>query len=157
MPGRRERLTACAELAERAARDCWAGLERRDVGAVVKQLRTRLLEIGEREGQRTAGKLAARMDAVPAGALGAGNVSDGPDEGEAGRDADRAGADEIARLLDEHTHRLINKIMHLPLSRIDPGVGHEAELDGGDLGALCRLFGLDELEGGGEEKVKSEK
>jgi len=147
VPGRRERLADCADLAERAAHDCWAALERRDVGVVVKQLRARLLAIGQREGQRTASKLAARADAVPAGA-GAG--SDGQD----GREAGRADADEIARLLDEHTHRLVNKIMHLPLSRIDPGTGHEAELDGGDLGALCRLFGLD---GSAEDAEKAQR
>lgn len=136
VPGRRERIDACAEVAQRAAHDCWAALERRDVGQVVKQLRTRLLDIGEREGRRTAGKLAARAHAVPAGAGGQG---EGSADGGGAMDAD-----EIARLLDEHTHRMVNKIMHLPLSRIDPGAGHEAELDGGDLGALCRLFGLDD-------------
>lgn len=138
VPGRRERLDACAELAQRAAHDCWAALERRDVGVVVKQLRARLLAIGEREGRRTAGKLAARTEAMPV-------------VGDAGEAVNH---DEIARLLDEHTHRLVNKIMHLPLSRLDPGVGHEAELDGGDLGALCRLFGLDEdADGGGAGKT----
>ena len=129
VPGRRERIAACADLAQRAADDCWTQLQRRDVGVVVRQLRERLLEIGERESQRTTGKIAARANAVPAGGAGG---------------ADAADPSEIARLLDEHTHRLVNKIMHLPLSRIDPGHGHEQELDGGDIGALCRLFGLDE-------------
>ena len=154
VPGRRERIAACGHLAERAAHDCWAALERRDVGVVVKQLRARLLAIGEREGRRTAGKLAARADAVPAGAGGEGAV--GKDAGGDGGTGGAVDADEIARLLDEHTHRLVNKIMHLPLSRIDPGTGHEAELDGGDLGALCRLFGLDDSDGDAEN-AKSDK
>ncbi|MEE9404870.1 MAG: glutamyl-tRNA reductase [Algisphaera sp.] len=122
VPGRRENIVACDAIAMASAAACWGQLERRDVGKVVRKLRTKLSSIGDAEQQRTARKLAALPQTQET--LG-------------------ATPDELNRLLEEHTHRLINKILHLPLTRLDPGPNHD-HVEGADLGALCRLFGLDE-------------
>ena len=89
-------------------------IRHRDLGKLVKQLRTRLVTIADQEQERTQRKLAAQ-----------GVVNERHDD-----------------VIREHNHRLINKILHLPLSQLDRSdpdapVGFYAA-------ALRRLFDLDD-------------
>ncbi len=102
------------KLVLKAAHECLTELQNRDVGRLIRALRQRLHDFGEHEQQRTLAKLQAM------------------DEGEL-----RA---MLPELLSEHTTRVINKVLHLPLSQLDrrqPGstlAFHAA--------ALRRLFDL---------------
>lgn len=134
VPRRREKIDRCEALVRGAAERCLGAAQHQDLGALVRQLRNKLLTIGEAERERTQRK----MQALHA----------------AGR------YDQIDKLLDEHTHRLINKVLHLPLSRLEgkgkrsatpsPGEPKEAAESGGEVpmgfyaAALRRLFDLDE-------------
>ncbi len=143
-PERRERVARCEALVAEAAERCvaagsWGG-GAGDVGALVRGLRGKLRGIGERETRRTRRKLAGLLAAVPAGGPGSTPGGVPADQSENGVPGDEAAA--IARLLDEHTHRLINKVLHLPLSRLDPAtLGRDAGARR-DAAALRRLFDL---------------
>ena len=101
-------------------------------------MRGKLREIGEAESRRTRRKLANLRPVQPDGSAPAGEAG-GEDEAAA-----------IERVLDEHTHRLINKVLHLPLSRLDPAaIGEDAGAQL-DAAALRRLFDLDGDEADGE-------
>jgi len=104
---------ACEQIIHERVRACMWDIQHRDVGHLIRELRKRLLAIGEQESQRTAARLAAEPTA----------------------DAD------VRQLLDEHTHRLINKILHMPLSKLDRR-NVDAPL-GFYAAALRRLFNLD--------------
>ncbi|MFW6060325.1 MAG: glutamyl-tRNA reductase [Phycisphaeraceae bacterium] len=117
---RREQSAACEAQLNEAASACMHQVRYRDVGHLIRQLRQRLHDLGALEQQRTQRKLRQVAD---------------PETAEA-----------INDLLDEHTRRLVNKILHLPLSQLDPKNG---ELDaplGFYAAALRRLFDLDERE-----------
>lgn len=122
VPRRREKIDRCEALVRDAAERCLGAAQHQDLGALVRQLRTKLLSIGEAERDRTQRK----MQALHA----AGQY------------------DQIEKLLDEHTHRLINKVLHLPLSRLDAKGGRSEPDAGVPMGfyaaALRRLFDLDE-------------
>ncbi|MFA9479068.1 glutamyl-tRNA reductase [Phycisphaerales bacterium AB-hyl4] len=113
---RREQIDACEAQLVDAVSTCMEQLEHRDVGRLIRQLRHRLHEVGEGEQERTRRKFAAIV---------------GPAQSEA-----------LEALLDEHTRRLINKILHMPLSQL-----HDPEREvamGFYAAALQRLFDLDE-------------
>lgn len=80
----------CQSLLNEAVGVCLHEVRHRDAGQLIKQLRERLHEMGAIEQQRTLRKLEV---AEP-------------------RDA--------AKIVEEHSRRLINKILHLPLSAMDP-------------------------------------
>jgi len=104
----------CNALLSESAKDCLYQVQHRDVGQLVRALRSKLHDIGALEQQRTVRKLAAH-----------------------GHDPQEAAA-----LLQEHTNRLINKILHLPLSQFD----HHHKLDaplGFYAAALRKLFQLE--------------
>lgn len=94
-----------------AADRCMKRIQNHDVGQLVRALRTRLHELGELEQQRTLRKL------------------------------ESASPDEVPRLLEEHTHRLVNKILHLPVSQLDRR--QPASVLGFFAAALRKLFRLD--------------
>ncbi|MEM9415269.1 MAG: glutamyl-tRNA reductase [Planctomycetota bacterium] len=104
----------CEHLLNAACARCMGEIRHRDLGALVKQLRTRLNTIADEEQQRTQRKLAAQ---------GVAN--------------DRHDA-----VIREHNHRLINKILHLPLSQLDR-TDPDAPL-GFYAAALRRLFDLED-------------
>lgn len=112
--GRRE-LVQEAEVLLRGHIDrCMGEIRHRDVGQLVKQLRQRLHDIAEAEQGRTAKKLASLN----------------------GQSTEQA----VEDLLAQHNHRLVNKILHLPLSQLDrsdPDVSM-----GFYAAALRRLFDL---------------
>ena len=98
-----------------AARACLAEVQNQDIGQLIRALHTRLHALGELERQRTIRKLAALS----------------PQQLQA----------ELPRLLEEHTQRVVNKVLHLPLKQLD------RRQEGAPLGvyaaALRRLFALD--------------
>ncbi len=110
--------TADAMLLE-AAQACMTQVQNRDLGQLIALLRHRLHDLGQAESQRTLRRMATLHP---------------------------AGIDpKMQAMLDEHNHRLINKILHMPVSRLDrrnanaPLAFYAA--------ALRRLFALDDTEG----------
>ncbi len=118
LQSRRSELETCEHRLAQAATLSMTAVHQRDVGRLVKQLRGRFHDMGSAELQRTMRMIAAEM--------GGNN------------------ADAINRVVEQHTTRLINKILHLPLSRMRhpesdaPLAFYSA--------ALRRLFDLDESE-----------
>lgn len=86
---RSEQVQLCETLLLEEVRSCYAEMQNRDIGRLVKALRHRLHELGKLEHERTIRKLA------------------------------NASPEDVNALLEEHTHRLINKILHLPLKQLD--------------------------------------
>ena len=110
---RRGEIEACEAMLDAAVKACLSEVQHQDIGRLIRLLRTRLHELGDSEKQRSVNKLVA-----------------------GGLDHDLA-----EELLDEHTTRLINKVLHLPLSRLDVR-DRDAPL-GFYTAALRRLFDLD--------------
>ena len=98
------------------ARDCFTQLQHQDVGRLIHALRNRLHDIGVQESSRTLRKAAAM------------------------------GIDEQAleSLMNEFSHRVVNKILHMPLNRLKER-DHDTPL-GFYAAALRRLFELDDQE-----------
>ncbi|MEO1237291.1 MAG: glutamyl-tRNA reductase [Planctomycetota bacterium] len=123
-PGRREKIERCEALVRESANRCVGAGQHQDLGVLVRQLRGKLMAIGEEEKRRTQQKL---------------------DRAHRDRDYDR-----IESLLDEHTHRMINKVLHMPLSQIRKRGGEDGADQAGEasLGfyaaALRRLFELED-------------
>jgi glutamyl-tRNA reductase len=113
--GRGEQIERCEAMLEGAVSRCLAEVQNRDVGQLIRALRQRLHELGDAERERTLRKLAA-----------------GPP----------GGAQDLDAALEEHTQRLINKILHLPLRQLDRR-GDDAAL-GFYAAALRSLFELPE-------------
>jgi len=111
---RRELVKECEDLLKVHIDRCMGEIRHRDVGRLVKQLRQRLHDIAEQEQGRTAKKLASLN----------------------GKSTQQAVEDLIA----QHNHRLVNKILHLPLSQLDRS-DPDASL-GFYAAALRRLFDL---------------
>ncbi|MCE9590886.1 MAG: glutamyl-tRNA reductase [Planctomycetes bacterium] len=109
---RSEQVRECEAILFEEVRSCYAEVQNRDVGRLIKALRQRLHDLGRLEHERTARKMSA------------------------------AAPDEMPAILEEHTNRLINKILHLPLSQLDQS-SPEAPL-GFYAAALRRLFDLKE-------------
>lgn len=114
MSQRGDQLAVCETMALEAATACIAEVQHRDVGQLIRELRRRLHDIGDEERARThrkALRLSLRDDEA------------------------------LEELLAEHTHRVINKILHLPLSQLDARDGSRPL--GFYAAALRRLFDLD--------------
>ncbi|NBC10859.1 MAG: glutamyl-tRNA reductase [Planctomycetes bacterium] len=116
LEGRRDEIDRCRAQVRGAAGACMNAVQHQDIGRLVRALRHRLHEIADDERRRTARKLGDAVDPHVAG--------------------------EVEALLDEHTRRLINKVLHLPLSRLDAN-DPEAPL-GFYAAALRRLFDLED-------------
>jgi len=110
---RAEEVARCNRILDDAVRSCMSEVQHRDVGVLIKALRHRLHALGEAENERTAKRLASAST---------------PEQRQA--------------VLDEHTHRLINKVLHIPLSQLDQRQA-DAPL-AFYAAALRRLFDLDE-------------
>lgn len=102
----------CEAMLAESVRVCMHEIRHRDVGQMIKALRHKLHEIGRTEQGRTVQKIAS------------------------------AAPKEVPRLIEEHSHRLINKVLHLPMKALDRREP-DARLDD-DASALRRLFGLDD-------------
>ncbi|MEM6394362.1 MAG: glutamyl-tRNA reductase [Planctomycetota bacterium] len=117
-----EGRSSAAELAERRvgelAASCVAELQHRDLGRLIKQLRVKLSEMGEAETERTLRKLrAAWPEKASDGELT--RLAESVDGGGVAVDERVVGLDGVMEaLLAEHTHRLINKMLHLPVTQM---------------------------------------
>jgi glutamyl-tRNA reductase len=111
---RRSQAQRAEELLDASVRACVRQVQHDDVGRIVRKLRRLLHDLGRAECERTARKLAAE------------------------------GAPGAQPHMEELTHRLINKVLHLPLSKLRGREGDE-HLDFYAL-ALRRLFELDAVE-----------
>lgn len=124
---RSEVVERCEALLAQAVGQCMAEIQNRDIGQLVRALRQRLHDIGDHEQQRLLRKA----------------MASGPDELHLA----------LPELIGQHTQRLINKILHLPLSRLD----HRQA--GASLGfyaaALRSLFDLDQPWPGQEDENTS--
>ena len=111
---RQDLVEQCEGLLREHVERCMGEIRHRDVGRLVRQLRERLVDIARQEQGRTERKLAALNG--------------------------KASPDALQELLEQHNHRLVNKILHLPLSQLDRR-DPEANL-GFYAAALRRLFDL---------------
>lgn len=111
---RQELAEQCEHLLMQHVERCMGEIQHRDVGRLVKQLRQRLHDIAQEEQGRTARKLAALNG--------------------------QSTEDTVQGLIEQHNHRLVNKILHLPLSQLDR-TDTDASL-GFYAAALRRLFDL---------------
>ncbi len=113
---RSQQIEVCEKMVFDEVRQCIAQLRNHDVGQLIRALKHKLHDLGLAEQKRTGRKLAA---------------CDPQDLPQA-----------LSALLEEHTRRLINKILHLPLSQLD------RRRDDAPLGfyaaALRRLFDLED-------------
>lgn len=112
--GRKELVTEVESLLQGHIDRCMGEIRHRDVGRLVKQLRERLHDIAQEEQSRTAKKLASLN----------------------GQSTEQS----IEDLLAQHNHRVVNKILHLPLSQLDRS-DPDASM-GFYAAALRRLFDL---------------
>lgn len=112
--GRKELVKEVEDLLRAHIDRCMGEIRHRDVGRLVKQLRQRLHDIAHEEQGRTAKKLASLN----------------------GQSTEQS----IEDLLAQHNHRLVNKILHLPLSQLDRS-DPDAPM-GFYAAALRRLFDL---------------
>ena len=114
-PERRAAIEACGIRADAAAAACVADLESPDPGPVIGQLKAQLHAVAETEEARTR----ARLDQLLGGRL------------------DEATRAQVDAVLGEFRHRLVNKVLHGPVSRVrgEEPVG---------VNELSLLFGLEE-------------
>jgi glutamyl-tRNA reductase len=110
---RGEQAQECERHITDAVTTCMSQITHADLGQLIRTLRTKLHDLGQDERERTLKKLAQQDDPQAMG------------------DA-----------LDEHTQRLINKILHMPLRQLNQHSG-DAPL-GFYAAALRRLFDLED-------------
>ncbi|MBI1375344.1 MAG: glutamyl-tRNA reductase [Phycisphaera sp.] len=110
---RNGQVGAAESIIEPAVAQTYESVQTGDLNDLIRRLRQRLHDIGASETQRTLGKL---------------------------RDAD---PDTQAKLLDELSHRLVNKILHRPLSELNRTSAMQSAMYAT---ALRRLFELDALD-----------
>jgi len=119
---KRQQSEQAAQMIHEAVASCMAQIHHRDIGQLIATLRRKLHEVGDAERERTCSKLAS------------------------------ASPDQLEQIVDQHTQRVINKILHMPLSQLDQK-NPEAPL-GFYAAALRRLFDLEhdpaESEGGAD-------
>ncbi|MBL4701816.1 MAG: glutamyl-tRNA reductase [Phycisphaeraceae bacterium] len=108
---REEHVAHAKEIISEKVRLCLSQIQHRDIGHLIKQLRQKLHEIGEQEIERTSHKI------------------------------ENADPDQLHHLMEQHTQRVINKILYLPLSQLNDGA-EDTPLGFYAL-ALRRLFHLE--------------
>ena len=113
---RGELVGQCESILFEAVRQCMSQIRHRDIGQLIHSLREKLNNIALAEQQRTTKKLST-IEAQP-----------------------NQLAQRLPEALDEFSHRLINKILHLPLSQLDHK-NHDAPL-GFYAAALRKLFDI---------------
>lgn len=109
--GRNTALSEAEQLVEQAVGECYALVQTGDVSDLIRRLRRRIHRLGDAETQRTINRLLA------------------------------ANPEEFESLLAEHTHRLVNKILHKPVNELGRGGSQQAALYAT---AIRRLFDIDE-------------
>lgn len=118
MAMRNGQVSACEAIIAGASAEAHRAISTHDRADVIRDLRQAMFAIGEAETQRTLNKLSERV----------------------------VDADERARIekaIAEHTHRVVNKILHRPLNTLGKGEAPDAARHAA---ALRKLFELDETE-----------
>ena len=100
-------LSDAETIVEQAVGETYALVQTGDAGDLIRRLRRQMHNLGREESNRTIRKLMAAEE------------------------------EEFEKILDEHTHRLINKILHRPVSEMSRGGSKQAALYAT---ALRRLF-----------------
>lgn len=118
MAMRNGQVSACEAIIAGASAEAHRAIQTHDVADIIRELREQLFEIGEAETQRTLNKLSEKV----------------PESVERER---------IEKAIAEHTHRLVNKILHRPLNTLGKGEATDAARHAA---ALRKLFELDETE-----------
>ncbi len=108
--GPRGAIDQAQRIVEQAVGECYALVQTADMSDLVRRLRRQMHRTAQAEAQRTVARLGA------------------------------AAPDQFEQLLEEHTHRLINKLLHRPLTELGRGDSRQAALYAT---ALRRLFALD--------------
>lgn len=107
---RSEQVESCRQLIDEAVRSCYTQIQSVDFAELIRVLREQMHAIGDQENQRTLSRL----------------IASDPDAAE--------------EILAEHTHRLVNKILHRPLRELGRLDSTQAAMYAT---ALRRLFDLD--------------
>lgn len=108
---RRSETEACRRIIRREVEDCCRQLRSHELGALIRNLRHQLLDLAEAEAQRAARRLAS---ATP---------------------------EQFQDMLNEHAHRLVNKMLHKPLAGLgQAATDHSAHL----ADAIRYLFDLEQ-------------
>lgn len=118
MAMRNGQVSACEAIIAGASAEAHRAIQTHDVADIIRELRQQLQTIGEAETQRTLNKLSEKV----------------PETVERER---------IEKAIAEHTHRLVNKILHRPLNTLSKGEATDATRHAA---ALRKLFELDETE-----------
>lgn len=113
---RSAQVQQCETMVFESVARCMHNVQHRDIGQLIKSLRQRLHAYADAERERSVRRLVAKSDKMDAAA--------------------------IEQWLEEHDHRLVNKILHLPLSQLDQR-DPNAPL-GFFASALRRLFAIDD-------------
>ncbi len=113
---REQQIKQCTEILNESIVRCMHEFENRDIGQVIRALRQKLHALGYDEQKRTTRKIAS------------------------------ANPQDIERIIQEHSRRLINKILHLPLAMLDRTnrLGSDRSTAGNYTRTLRQLFGLDD-------------
>ena len=106
---RGEQVGHAETLVSQSVQTCMQEIRHRDFGKLIKALRNKLHELGRQEQERTVQKMA------------------------------QASPDDFPRLVEEHSVRLINKILHLPLQTLDGGQADRPDHFASALRDLFRL------------------
>ena len=113
---RSNEVHACETLLNKAVSTCISQIQNQNIGQLIRSIKHKLHQLGLAEQQRTLKKLSSvtQADIV----------------------------DSVSQIMEEHTHRLINKILHPPVSKINnhpTDITLELYAD-----ALRLVFGVDE-------------
>ena len=104
-------ISTCETIIDAAAAEAYGTIQMGDYTELIRRLRDQLHEIGAAETRRTVQKLST------------------------------AGPEQAQRILEEHTQRVVNKILHRPLTELGRGGATEAAMIAT---ALRRLFALEQ-------------
>ncbi len=119
---RNGQIAACEQIVEQTVAETYATIQNQDFAALIRQLRDQLHDIGRSENSRTRRR-----------------ISQGDSE-------------EVDKLIEEHTHRVVNKILHRPVSELGRETSSRAAMYAT---ALRRLFDLDSADHEDEPERRS--
>jgi glutamyl-tRNA reductase len=110
---RSDQIGAAEAILDPIVIECYTSVQQNDFADLIRKLRDQLHEIGLAESSRTVNKLRTADPAL------------------------------VQQIIEEHTHRVVNKILHRPISELGRGRSDAAAMYAT---ALRRLFDLDEEE-----------
>ena len=124
-------VEACEAIIAGSVEACYAAIQQEDFGELIRRLRQRLHEIGEDESRRTMNKIRPLIE---------GDGPKHPNAEDPGVGGKMGGDEDVRAAIEEHTRRLVNKILHRPIRELSRGRSTQAAMYAT---ALRRLFDLD--------------